>query len=341
MGGLLIAWLLAAPAATPGNSDLKRFEFSQVEMAVPIKILLYSPDSATATRAAKAAFSRVHALNAVMSDYDEQSELRRLCNTSGGGVAVPVSDDLWKVLVHAQTVSEQSDGAFDVTVGPVVRLWRRARRQKELPSPEKLASARAVVGYRLMRLDPNKRAVELLKSGMRLDLGGIAKGYAAEEAMTVLRREGITRAMIQAGGDIRLGDPPPGEPGWRIGQTPLDQPEGRPTSYLVLSRVAISTSGDDIQFVEIDGKRYSHIVDPRTGIGLTDHCRVTVVAPDGMTGEGLSKAVGVLGPEKGMRLIEGTPGTAALVLRAPHGKTERYESRRWKELPSVEVKAVR
>jgi thiamine biosynthesis lipoprotein len=275
---------------------------------------------------------RIHALNAVMSDYDDQSELRRLCDTAGGGKAVAVSDDLWKVLLHAQNTSEQSEGAFDVTVGPVVRLWRRARRQKELPSPEKLEAARALVGYRLVRLDPTKRTVELLKPEMRLDLGGIAKGYVTQAALAVLRREGVPRALVEAGGDTCLGDAPPDKAGWRIGLTPLDQPEGRPTACLSLTNVSVSTSGDDIQYVEIGGRRYSHIIDPRTGTPLTDHCRVTVVAPDGMTAEGLSKALGVLGPEKGMKLVERIPGAAALVLRAPRGAVERHESKRWKEL---------
>ena len=321
------------PATAPAETALHRFEFGQVEMAVPIKIVLYSADSATATHAASEALARIHALNAILSDYDPQSELRRLCDTSREGKPIPVSPELWKVLAYARQVSEQSDGAFDVTVGPVVRLWRRARRQKELPSAESLASARAAVGYQFMRLDPQRRTVELLKPGMRLDLGGIAKGYAMDEALAVLNRCGVTRALVEAGGDMRLGDPPPDRPGWRVGIPPLDEPQKPPAVSLVLSRVAVSTSGDVIQFVEIGGKRYSHVVDPRTGVGLTDHCRVIVVAPDGMTADALTKAVGVLGPEKGLRIIDNTPHTAALVTRAPDGKIQQHESRGWKDLP--------
>jgi thiamine biosynthesis lipoprotein len=340
MGGMIAVGLLAlvAPAAAVAEPAVSRFEFQQVEMAVPIKIVLYAPDSATATRAAKDAFGRLHALNAIMSDYDDQSELRRLCDTSGEGKAVHVSPDLWKVLAHAQQVSARSEGAFDVTVGPVVRLWRRARRQRDLPPPDMLEAARKLVGYRLVRLDPEKRSVELLKKGMRLDLGGIAKGYAMDEALAALSRSGVTRALVEAGGDVRLGDPPPDQPGWRVGITPLDAPMASAVSYLVLSRVAVSTSGDAMQFLDIGGKRYSHVVDPRTGIGLTDHCRVIVVAPEGMAADAITKAVGVLGPEKGMKLIENTPPMAARIDRAPQGKPERYESSRWKELPMVKVR---
>jgi FAD:protein FMN transferase len=324
--------------AAAGQTALRRFEFSQVEMAVTVRVLLYSPDERSATAAAKAALARVHQLNGIMSDYDETSELRRLCDTAGEGKAVAVSADLWTVLEHAQHVSQGSGGAFDVTVGPVVRLWRRARRQKELPSPQALAKARELVSYKYVKLDPKRKTVELLKKGMRIDLGGIAKGYAMDEALRVLQDHGSARAMVEAGGDVRLGDPPPGRAGWRIGIPPLDDPHAKPLSFLELSRVAVSTSGDVIQYVEIGGKRYSHVVDPRTGMALTDHCRVMVVGPSGMAADAISKAVAVLGPRDGLKLIDRTPGLAAMVTRSPGGKSEQYESNRWKELPQVRLR---
>ena len=337
---------LGAGETAGSQPALRRFEFTQIEMAVTVKIVLYSPDADTATVAAKDAFARVHALNGILSDYDPESELRRLCDTSGEGKAVHVSPELWKVLEHAQRVSQQSEGAFDVTVGPVVRLWRRARRQKELPTPQALRQARDLVGYKNIKLDAGRRTVELLKKGMRIDLGGIAKGYAMDEALAVLQRHGMTRALVEAGGDMRLGEPPPGVPGspgrsgWRVGIPPLDSPQAAPLSYLELSRVAVSTSGDSIQYVEIAGKRYSHVVDPRTGMALTDHCRVMVVAPTGIAADAITKAVGVLGPEKGLHLIDETPGMAAMVTRAPQGRIEHYESKRWKDLPQVDCQSA-
>jgi thiamine biosynthesis lipoprotein len=330
--------IAAAGEPAADQAALRRFEFSQVEMAVTVEIALYSADADAATAAAKDAFSRIHALNGILSDYDPESELRRLCDTAGTGRAVHVSDELWKVLDHAQHVSQQSDGAFDVTVGPVVRLWRRARRQKELPSPQALRQAEDLVGYRFLRLDAERQAVELLKKGMAIDLGGIAKGYAMDEALAVLQRHGITRALVEAGGDMRLGDPPPDRSGWRVGIPPLDDPQAGPVSYLEVSRVAVSTSGDMMQYVEVGGKRYSHIVDPRTGMALTDHCRVMVVAPTGIAADAITKAVGVLGPEKGLKLIDATPGMAAMVTRAPDGRIEHHESSRWKDLPQVKLK---
>jgi thiamine biosynthesis lipoprotein len=336
MGGLTLLWMLGVglPTAPPREPELKRFQFDRVEMAVPFQLVLYAPDSATANESAEAAFARIRQLNHIFSDYDPESETRRLCDTAGEGKYVPVSAELWDVLCRARGISRRSGGAFDVTVGPIVLLWRRARRQRELPDPAKLAQARQRVGYELVRLDPQRRAVELTKRGMRLDFGGIAKGYAVDQAMAVLRQHGVTRAMVHAGGDIGLGEPPPDAPGWRVAIPSLDI-NRPPQTILSLSRCAVATSGDTWQFVVIEGRRYSHVVDPRTGIGLTDHCQVTVVVPGGASADGLATAVSVLGPEKGLRLIEETPGAAALVLRAPQGKTEVFQSSRWKELRVV------
>ena len=333
MGRMVIGWLLGVglPALASAAPALSRFEFTQTEMAVPIRIVLYAPDNATASQSAQAGFLRFHELNAVCSDYDPQSELRRLCDTSSEGKVIPVSDDLWRVLVRAEELSQRSQGAFDVTVGPLVHLWRNARHTKELPSAESLAAARSRVGYRFLRLDPKRHAVELLRPKMRLDLGGIAKGYAVDEALRAIRRHGITRMMVEAGGNIGLGDPPPERPGWRIGVAPPDA-RSKPRQYLSLSRAAISVSGDLWQYVTIGGVRYSHLINPQTGMALTDHSSVTVVGPDGLGTDGLSAAVAILGPEKGLKLIEATPGVAAFVVRMVDGKEKTYESSKWKEL---------
>jgi len=330
--------ITAVAAGAPKPPTLERFEFSGVEMAVPVKIVLYASDQAIADGAAEAAFRRMRELNEILSDYDAASELRRLCDTSEVGQAAAVSDELWRVLSHAQSLSERTGGAFDVTVGPVVRLWRRARRREQMPSPERLEAARQLVGYRLIRLHPEPCAVELLKRGMRLDLGGIAKGYAVDEAVDTLGKHGINRALVDAGGDIRLGDPPPAKPGWLIGVEALEA-DAPPSRYLWLADRAIATSGDTRQFVEIEGKRYSHLVDPRTGLGLTDHSSVTVIAPDGITADALASAVSVLGPEEGLKLIENTPDTAAFIVRAPGGNVEVCESSRWRKLPVARPKA--
>jgi thiamine biosynthesis lipoprotein len=308
-----------------------RFEFRQTEMAIPIRIILYAPDNATAGKAAKAAFARFHELNTILSDYDPASELRRLCDTSSEGHAIPVSNDLWRVLVRAEQIARLSGGAFDITISPVVHLWRSARQTKELPSSAAIARARRRVGREFVRLDAARQAVELLQPKMRLDLGGIAKGYAVDEALAVLRQEGISRMLVDAGGNLGLGDPPPERLGWRIGIAPPDV-NRPPRAYLSLARSAVSTSGDLWQYTIIDGKRYSHLIDPHTGMALMDHSSVTVVGSDGMTADGLSSAIAVLGPAKGLELIETQSGLAAFIVQTVDGKERTYESRRWKHL---------
>jgi thiamine biosynthesis lipoprotein len=301
-------------------------------MGVPFRIVLYAGSQANAARAAEAAFQRVEQLNSIMSDYEADSELSKLSRTSGQGQEVPVSDDLWFVLKRAQELAERSGGAFDVTVGPCVVLWRRARRQHQLPDPARLAQARQAVGYQHVRLNPRRHAVQLLVPNMRLDLGGIAKGYAVDQALKALRRQGINRALVEGGGDVGVSDPPPGKMGWRVQLAPLDVTNAPAARFLLLKDAAISTSGDLYQRLEIDGKRYSHIVDPHTGIGLTDHSLVSVVAPDSITADSLTKVVSVLGPEKGLKFIEGTKGVAVHIMRNPGDNLETYESSRFKKL---------
>ncbi len=166
---------------------------------------------------------------------------------------------------------------------------------------------------------------------MRLDLGGIAAGYAMDEALAVLRSQGVTRALLDASGDIVVGDPPPGERGWRIGVAPQTA-DGPPSQYVVLSNASVTTSGDAFQHVEIGGKRYSHVVDPHTGLGLTDRSAVTLIARDGITADSYATAVSVLGPKRGLELVEATPGAAALIVRDVEGKIETHESRLWKDV---------
>ena len=245
-----------------------------------------------------------------MSDYKSDSELMRLC-AKAGGEPVKVSPELFTVLAKAQDVSAKSDGAFDVTVGPLVRLWRPRGELLGCRIPKNWPELRALVGYRNVRLDPSMKTVQLLKSGMQLDLGGIAKGYAADEALAVLKKCGINSALVAAGGDIAVSGPPPDKSGWDVAIVPLDVGDTSP--HLLLHDAAVSTSGDAEQYVEINGVRYSHIVDPRTGLGLTGRSEVTVVARHGIDSDSLTKVAAVLGPEKGLPIIEAASAAARVV----------------------------
>ncbi|MGQ9523712.1 MAG: FAD:protein FMN transferase [Armatimonadota bacterium] len=271
-------------------------------------ITLYAPDISTAERACRAAFRRVAEIEQIMSDYRPTSELMRLCSKAGGE-PVRVSDHLFFVLERAVLLSERTQGAFDVTAGPFVQLWRRARSTGQFPTERELSEAKERVGYRKMRLDAKRRTVQLLVRGMRLDLGGIAKGYALDCALAELRRWGVRRAMLEAGGDIVVGQAPPGSAGWRI-RVDNAPPERQ---WVLLASAAISTSGDTEQYVEHDGKRYSHIVDPRTGWGVTTRVAATVIARRGITSDSLATALCVLGEQEGKKLVRSMPGVKAFV----------------------------
>ena len=295
----------------PLTGDAPRYEFRRTCMGSEITILIYSDDPALAKRAADAAFDRVQSLDKVLSDYDPESELMRLCDHAGGP-PVKVSDDLLRVLKTAIDWAERSDGAFDPTIGPLVRQWRRARRERKLPNPENLATARKLVGWRKLHLDEATHAARLDLPGMRLDLGGIAKGDAAQEALKVLREHKITHALVAAAGDIAAGEPPPGSEGWRVELRPLGPADPSPPHVVHLVNQAASTSGDAERYVEIDGVRYSHIVDPRTGLCLTERSGVSVLAADGASADALATACAVLGAEPGLKLVESTPGASAI-----------------------------
>src|SRR5882672_10590153 len=177
-----LVFFASCRAPRPTN-QANRFEFSELQMGLPFRIVLYAADKPTAEAAARVAFDRIQQLNTMLSDYEDDSELSRLSRTARSGEAVKVSDELWFVLQRAQKLAERTDGAFDVTVGPVVSLWRKARREKQLPDPSRLAEALKAVGYGKLVLDPQRHIAQLLVPYMRLDLGGIAKGYALDEAL--------------------------------------------------------------------------------------------------------------------------------------------------------------
>ena len=305
---------------TSANSDstpaLQRYAFRRIEMGVEFQIQVYGCDSRAANKAATAAFDRIRDLNGVMSDYIADSEVRRLCDTTPAGQPVTVSTDLFGVLEESVSLWRDTGGAFDVTVGPVTKLWRRARRRQEMPSPELLKAALASVGSDAILLDHCRRMVTLSRREMRIDLGGIAKGHAADEGLKTLRTMGFPMAMIDASGDLVVGDPPPDAKGWRVEIAQLAAPGSpsepkpgrtqRKRDVVLLANQAVATSGSTVQFVKIDGRHFSHIVDPRTGLGLEMHSMVTVIAPTGIQADSLASAVSVLGPKGGLQFVEGS-----------------------------------
>jgi thiamine biosynthesis lipoprotein len=300
-------------------------------MGTQFTITLYATNSTSAQIAAKAAFQRVADLENIMSDYQADSELMRLCDQTFGH-PVAVSVDLFDILQKSQRIAELSGGAFDVTVGPFVRLWRFSRKRNRLPSTEEIATARAAVGWRKMKLDQHAHTVTLLVPEMRLDLGGMGKGYAADQALRVLRAYGITRAIVAASGDIAFGDPPPGERGWKTDIAGMDGGPSPLKTAILLHNAGISTSGDSEQFVEINGVRYSHILDPTTGLGMTNRVQATIIGPDATTTDSLDTTVALLGPVRGFALVDSFPHAAALILTKEGTNIVTHTSRRFARL---------
>lgn len=320
--------LLALSAACVGccaSAPLERFAFTRPAMGTEFRLVLYAADAEAARAASEDAFARIAELERVLSDYDAESEASRLVRRAAPGAAVEVSADLHDVLRRADAIARASGGAFDVTVGPFVRLWRRAGRQAELPAPARLAEAAAAVGFELVTLardGEGRGTVALGAPGMRLDFGGIGKGYALDAALEVLARHGLTRALVDGGGDVLAGAPPPGRDGWRVEVRALAS--GGPPSVLELAHAAVATSGDTARYVVLDGVRYAHIVDPATGIGLTRRTAASVVAPDGATADAWASAACVRGAD------------AALEWSAAYGFDVRVEEHRDGETRSVE-----
>lgn len=312
---------------SPSKEALLKYEFTHRQMGTLFRIVVYAHDSLLASKAASTAFARIDQLNDILSDYKEDSELSRLSSTAGTGKIVPVSPDLWQVLTQSLQISQQTDGAFDITVGPYVNLWRRASRQHEFPRVELLQKAKQAVGYNHIKLFPAQQAVQLLVPDMKLDAGAIGKGYAVDQAMQILKKYGIVAALVDGGGNVVVSKAPPGKKAWNIQIFFPQQIHDASKQTLLLEHAAVATSGDIFQYIELEGKRYSHILDPKTGIGLTNQIMVTVIAKNGTEADYLSTAVSILGPEKGLSFINKTKNTEAIITLQKEGKLEHHESK--------------
>lgn len=290
-------------------------------MGTFVRVVVVAKDQETTRDAADSALAEIEEVDRLMSDYKDDSEISRI-NRDAFKQPVKVSEPTFEVLQKSVEAGRLSGGAFDITVGPLVDLWRRAGEANSTPTDAQLAAARAKVGYEKLILDANEMTVRFAVDGMRLDLGGIAKGYAIDKAVKALQAAGAAGAMVDIGGDIRcFGTPAGGKKQWLIGlQEPDQAPFGlAPAKILAKLRIrdrAVATSGDYQQFVLIDDERHSHILSRTTGKSATGLSSVTVIAPNATDADVLATAVTVLGPERGLDLIETLPDTEALLIRS-------------------------
>lgn len=294
-------------------------------MGSPFNIVIYSTDSLKAAEAASEAFKLIDTLNRAYSDYLPESELNALCEKSNVGKWVPVSEPLFSVLEKAWTAGKRSGGAFDITAGPLIKLWRRARLEKRLPDQDSINAAKKLVSYKSIELDHACRCVRLIKPGIRLDLGGIAKGETAQRSYERLRNLGCAYALVDAGGDIVAGELPIGIDNWKIA---INLPETGElmSDRLSLHNKAVATSGDLYQYLEINGERYSHIIDPVSGYAVKGSRNVTVIAADGADADWLATACSILPVRKALKLVEKKPSAEVLIAVLKGNKTYFYHS---------------
>ena len=302
--GISVGGSFRAEAAEP---DVVRRDFSAPLMATSFRITTWAEAGSNWDSKIDAAFKIIARLNTVFSDYEPNSEISRLSRSGTSGMEV--SGDLWKLLRRAREIAELTDGAFDFTCGHLSHLWRRAIRRGKLPPEDRLEEARHLTDWRQVEFDEASQTVRLCRPGMLLDVGGIAKGYAADAALKSLRESGLPCSLVTAGGDLAVGDPPPASSGWAVSLRTSD--DGTSDTAIEASGAGISTSGDLHQFVDLDGTRYSHIVSPKTGLGLSNRVACSVIAPDATTSDAMATACCVAGRERMLEWTGATPNLEA------------------------------
>jgi thiamine biosynthesis lipoprotein len=311
-GGLLASCTLVSIPCAVAQDSL--FQESRPAMGTTVEILLYASSRGRAAELLEAAFEEIERVEAALSSYRPTSEINRI-NTAAAQAPVVTDPEVFDLIANALDVSRRSDGAFDITVGALVRAWGFFRADGRFPSPDELASARAAVGWQGVVLDGEHRSIRFRAPGMALDLGGIGKGFALDRAAEILRRGGVTAALLGAGQSSHYAiGAPPSTAGWPIVVPNPHDPE-RPLSRVHLRDASLSTSGSGRQFFEYAGTRYSHVIDPRTGVPVTGMTQVTITARSATDSDALATALFVAGPARATGLLE-QYGAGALMVTA-------------------------
>lgn len=300
-----LLWL--ACLALPAQAEW--YSRDEAIMGTAIRVELWHDDDAAARAAMAAVMDEMHRIDRAMSPYKDDSELSRI-NREAADKTLTISQEMADILARAIEFSVLSDGAFDITFSSVGYLYDYRRHLK--PTEEQIAARLSGINYRHLRLDRNQRTLHFVRRGVRIDLGGIAKGWAVDRSIELLKARGIAHASVTAGGDTRLLGDRRGRP-WNVGVRDPRQP-ARMAVVLPLRDTAISTSGDYERFFEVDGVRHHHIINPKTGKSPSGVRSVTVLAPDATTTEGLTKSVFIKGPVEGLRLIDSLKNVDAIVI---------------------------
>ncbi len=262
-------------------------------MGSPFNLVIVCNDSAKAALLAKRSFALVDSFNHIFSDYDPSSELSRVSANAGNGKE-QLSPAFWSIFSASQKAWQKSKGTFDISVAPLSHLWKKARKEKYFPDSNEVRSKKQLTGLDKIKTDPINHSIQLPVKGMQLDLGGIAKGYVAQAVIDFLYSHGIHSALADAGGDMAMSNAPTGTRGWTVGVNIPETTDDLLPKKLLLANRAVATSGDAYQFIEHNGRRYSHIIDPRTGYGISSQRNVTVIAKNGTDADWLATACSIL-----------------------------------------------
>lgn len=308
---ILVLVAVAVAACRPGGAPAaKPYKETQFLMDTIVDVTAYGPGAEAAVKAAFAEFRRLHDIS---NHFDPASQVSQISRAAGRG-PVKADPDLIYMLQRSRELSDKLDGVFDVTVGPLSELWGVGRKGDYVPTQAEIDAVLPLVNYRLVKVDEAAGTVYLPKVGMKLDLGGIAKGYAVDKAIAVLKSHGIQSALINAGGDVRIiGRRPDGNP-WRIGVQHPRKGDAVIAKLALTDWDTMETSGDYQRFITVGGVRYSHILDPRTGRQPRQLASVTMAVNNSADGDIFSTALFILGPERGLALLGQFPGVEAIMV---------------------------
>ena len=298
------------PCAHNVSNELKRYEASHTSMGTEFTVVAYGQDVRLLAETVEEVFQEIDSIDQQMSNYKPESELS-LINREAASRAVRVEPSLFALIQKSLQYSEDTGGAFDITVGPLMKTWGFFRGEGRVPSPQELHAVLAHVGYQHVKLDPANHTIHFDVPGIELDLGGIAKGYAVDRAVSILRENGVTAALVSSGmSSIYALGAPPDEEGWKIIlRDPFDSTV--PADVVYLKNFSVSTSGNYNKFFKLGGKTYSHIMDPHTGMPVEDMLSTTVFVANAADSDALSKLY-VLGAEGSRRYLATHPNLQAL-----------------------------
>ncbi len=295
---------------------IEGYEVTFPALGTLVQIKVFASDEALVRKTIQSAEERTKAIEAILTDYEPDSETSQLTARAAAGNSIKVSRDLWRVIDASDRWYRLSDGAFDASLGSLTHLWRGSRRTGKPLTDQSRTKALERSGWKHVKLDSTSQSVQFLLKGMKLDFGAIGKGYVVDEIIAILQAAGLKQCLVNISGNMRAGDAPPDRDGWRIEISPLEKGQP-PLRRILLANTAIATSGDLWQFIMVDGQPRSHIFDPRTGESVRGPIAATVIATSATDADACATAVCVLGPTAGAQFVESLSETEVLILE--HG----------------------